>query len=66
MEKGQILCIKLGLYRSEVYIVPNSNPAPILALGLLNTFVAMFQFPVVGVPHHTVTVPSGANWHPCW
>lgn len=64
MEKGQGRHRKLGLDRSEVHIVPNSNPAQLLVLRLLNTLVDAFQFPVVGVPHHTVPVPSGANWHP--
>ena len=66
MKKRQILYIKLSLYRSELYIVPNSNPAQLLTLRLLNTLVDVFQSPVVGVPHHTVPVPSGANWHSCW
>lgn len=50
----------------RIYIVPNSNPAQLLTLRLLNTLVDVFQSPVVGAPHHTVPVPSGANWHPCW
>lgn len=66
VEEGQSLCRKLGPYTSGLHIVPSANAAQPLLLRLLNTLVDPFQFPVVGVPHHTVLVTSGANWHPCW